>query len=456
MLERIKTEGFAHNAYLLSSGRRAVVIDPGRFCGPYSGLLEKNGLIVEAIFETHCNEDYVQGALELGGMTGAPVFHGPAATWNYGRELADGQGFRIGGLEITAMFTPGHTDDSVSYIVTDNKTGGARVMVFTGDTLFVNSVGRTDLNGPAEEPRMAEALYHSIFDRLLPLGDQVIICPAHSAGSVCGSHIADREESTLGLERMHNPALQVTSEAEFVKQRLADTTERPPYFDRVRAINLEGVSSGCPPLPPALAPRDFKAALDAGAVPVDTRHPAAFGGAHIKGAYSIWLEGLPEFAGWALAYGRPAALVLEDSTHVKEAAWALARLGFDNIVGYLKGGIETWYNAAMPVERLPVISVHELKAGLDQNEDIFVLDVRSREERQSGFIAGSRHIFVGYLERRLSEVPRDKQVAVLCSVGNRASLGASILVRAGYPRVSNVLGGMTAWNAARYPVVKEG
>lgn len=329
-------------------------------------------------------------------------------------------------------------------------------MVFTGDALFVGDTGRIDLYGESEAPRLAADLYKSLFHKILSLGDGVIICPAHGGGSVCGLRIASRDESTIGIEKIQNPALQFKNEADFIRYKLAEKPERPPYFTRMEIYNLEGPPLlKCMPLPAPLTPREFRAAMEQGAVVVDTSEPAAFGGAHIKGAYSIWLEGLPAFAGWMLPYDKPILLVLEDQAHLERAVSYLIRVGYDGITGFLKDGTEGWYNAGFPTESLPLLSVHQLKSMLDKNEDLLVLDTRGQEEWESGHIKGSLHIYVGHLEKRLNEVPGDRPVAVICNVGHRAGLGASVLLRDGRKPVYNVLGSVMAWKAAGFPLTRE-
>jgi len=453
IFERIKSAGIAHNSYVIGSGSDAAVIDPRRDCQIYVDFVQDKGLKIKYIFETHRNEDYVIGSVELNNMTGAEIYHGPGLDWKYGNTLRDGQQFRIGSLRLAAIHTPGHTDESMSYTVADLATGEAIVMVFTGDALFVSDVGRTDLYGPEEASRLASNLYDSIFSKLLPLGDGVILCPAHGGGSVCGLHIASRDESTIGIERIQNPVLQMKDKREFVKYKVAEKPEKPHYFRQMEIYNLEGPPLlGCLPLPVPLTPSEFREAMDKGALVVDTSEPAAFGGAHIKGAYSIWLEGLPVFAGWTLPYDRPILLVLEDQSHLERAVRYLIRAGYDQIAGYLRDGTEGWYNTGLPTENLPLLSVHQLKGMLDRGEELLVLDARGQDEWDSGHIAGSLHVYVGYLEQRLGEVPGDKPIAVICNVGHRAGLGASILLRAGYPSVYNVLGSVKAWVAAGFPV----
>jgi hydroxyacylglutathione hydrolase len=456
IFERIKSEGIAHNSYLIGSESDAAVIDPRRDCQVYIDIAQRKGLRIKHIFETHRNEDYVIGSIELRNFTGAEIYHGPGLDWKYGHTLKDGQEFQVGRLRLTAIHTPGHTDESMSYALADLSSGEATVMVFTGDALFVDDVGRVDLYGPHEALRLAGNLYDSIFGRIMPLGDGAILCPGHGAGSFCGMHISDRDESTLGIERVQNPVLQKVNREDFIRYKVTEKPERPHYFRQMEVYNLEGPPLlGCLPLPAPLTPREFREAMQQGAVVVDTSNPAAFGGAHIKDSYSIWLEGLPAFAGWILSYETPILLVLEDQCHLERAVRYLVRLGYDRIQGYLKGGIEGWYNAGFPTEYLPLLSVHELKARIDRGEELTILDDREQDEWDEGHIDGAQHIYVGRLPGKAAAISKDKPVAVVCNVGHRAGLGASILLQKGFREVYSVLGSMTAWKAAGYPVLRE-
>jgi hydroxyacylglutathione hydrolase len=455
ILKRVKSAGLAHFSYFVGSNREGVVIDPRRDYQVYLDLAWRKEVQIKYIFETHRNEDYVIGSVELEHVTGAKIYHGPGLDFRYGETLRDGQEFKFGSLKLTAIHTPGHTDESMSYVLTDLAGGAEPVMVFSGDTLFVGDIGRTDLYGPKETRRLSGALYDSIFKKLLPLGDAVLLCPAHGAGSVCGGAISKREQSTLGLERMQNPMLQYTKKEEFIYAKIREHHERPPYFRQMEQYNLAG-----PPLleqlpyPSPLSPEEFQHLMKECALVVDTRMPLAFSGAHIKGSYSIWLEGLPAFAGWVLPYDKTILLVLEDKKQVGRAVRYLIRLGIDKIAGYLRGGIAAWYNSALPTTHLNILTVHQLKQRLDRDDNLMVLDVRGQEEWDEGHIKGALHIYVGHLPTRLNEVPRNQPLAVICGVGYRAGLGASILRQAGYREIFNVLGSMTAWNNAGYATVK--
>jgi hydroxyacylglutathione hydrolase len=458
IFERVKSEGLAHISYFVGSKKEAVVIDPRRDCQVYVDLARREELSIKYIFETHRNEDYVIGSRELAHQTGARIYHGSGLDFKYGEALADGQVFHFGRMELIAIHTPGHTDESMSYALVDPNLADEAVMIFTGDSLFVGDVGRTDLYGSKESKRLSAALYNSLFNKILPLGDGVILCPAHGAGSVCGGAISEREWSTLGLERLHNPLLQKSRE-EFIRFKVAERLEHPPYFRKMEEYNLEGPKLLFKlPNPPALLPAEFQRRIVQGAQVVDTRMPSAFGGSNINGSYSIWMEGLVSYAGWFLSYDKPILLVLENRKQLETVVSYLIRLGYDRIDGYLCAGaeacgLESWYTDALSIEHLGLLSVQELKERLDRGDDLTVLDVRTDKEWNNGHIEDALHIYVGHIEKRLSVVPSDRPTAVICSVGNRGSLASSILQRAGRREILNVLGGMTAWQRANYPII---
>ncbi|MCX6013777.1 MAG: MBL fold metallo-hydrolase [Chloroflexi bacterium] len=456
IFQRIKSDGLAHNSYFIGSGNEVAVIDPRRDCEIYVELAQKYDFNIKYIFETHRNEDYMIGSLELSSITEAEIYHGTGIDWKYGSTLSDRDEFHVGTLIITALHTPGHTKESISYAVAEASAPDNTIMVFTGDTLLINAVGRTDLYGSGEASELAAQLYDSIFNNILPLGDGVIICPAHGAGSICGSNIGDRDDSTIGIEKKHNPMLQLNKE-EFIKVKLAEKLERPHYFLQMEKYNLEGPPIlGRLPVPSALTPAEFKYEMENGdPVVIDTSMPHAFGGAHIRNSYSIWLGGLPVFAGWVLFYDEPVLLILQDDHNLERAIRDLVRVGFDKVIGYLKGGIASWYNAGYMGENLPMLPVNLLKLRLEHRERLTILDVRDENEWSGGHIKGAVRIYAGHLNQRLAEVPRDRPVAVICSVGNRTSLAASILLRAGYREVYNVLGGMKAWVNAGYTITKD-
>ncbi|TFG26748.1 MAG: MBL fold metallo-hydrolase [Promethearchaeota archaeon] len=453
-IKRIISEGLAHISYLLISERDACVIDPRRDAKVYLQKAYKEEVNLKYIFETHRNEDYVIGSMELADIIDIEIFHGPGLDWKYGTTLKDNQEFELGSLKIKAIHTPGHTDESTSFAVYQPDIGTDTILIFTGDTLFIGDTGRIDMYGPHQEKRLAENLYHSLFDKILPLGDQAIILPAHGAGSVCGAAISNREYSTIGLEKSQNPALQYTKKEDFINFKLTENHYYIPYFQKMEKLNLEG-----PPLLrnvkrfKPLEPEEFRLAQNNGAVVLDTREPSSFGGAHIPGSYNIWLEGLPSYAGWVIPYENPLLLVVRDFKNLNKVHRYLLRLGYDNIMGYLTGGLKAWYSQNYPIDSLGLITAKQLKNFLDQDSDIYLLDVRSLTEREEGYIKNSKHIYFGYLPDRLNEIPNDKLIITYCGNGSRASLAASILKKAGFDRVSNFLGSMIAWLNAGYPII---
>ena len=453
-LERIVSEGLAHFSYLVGSGAKAFVVDPRRDCQVYADLAKREGMRITHIFETHRNEDYAIGSQDLVQLTGAKVLHGPGLDWEYGEELADGQRYRFGGLELEAVHTPGHTYESMSYVLRDTSAGSEPVLAFTGDTLFVGDVGRTDLPGPEHRRKLSELLYDSLHKRLLTLGDGCIIAPAHGAGSVCGGDIADRATSTIGLERTQNPLIRLSKE-DFVERKMREILERPPYFSQMEIMNqrrhlpLSGL-----PVPQPLVPGEFAEAIGSGAVVVDTRLPHSYAGAHTKGSSSIWIDGLPAYAGWLLPYDRPLLLVVEDEQQVERVVRMLVRIGYDNVQGYLRGGMVQWYREGLPYESTKTMDVHELKA-LMSKEEVFVLDPRPHHEWAELHLEGAKHIFIGDLEKHLEEIPKDRPVASMCSVGFRGSMAAALLQERGYDNVAIVIGGVNAWKAAGYPVIEQ-
>jgi len=454
IIKKVKSEGISHNSYFIGSQNEAIIIDPRRDCQIFLDWAQKEEMIIKAIFETHRNEDFVIGSIELAQHTGAKIYHGSKLDFKYGQPITDNQEFNFGKIKLIAIETPGHTDESMSYALADLELSPKPIMVFTGDTLFVGDVGRIDLYGPQEAPRLAEALYTSIFNKLLPLGDNVLIFPAHGAGSVCGGDISQREDSTLGIERAFNPNLQKTK-VEFIEDKINEHHTRPPYFLKMEKYNIEG-----PPIldklpsPSPLLPKEFLQQMQKGAIVIDTRQPPAFGGAHLKNSYNIWLERIPSYAGWTLSYEKPILLILEDKHFLNKAVRYLYRLGYDNLIGYLAGGLEVWYKHSLPLEHFGLISVHELKNWMEKEDELFILDVREGAKWKHGHIPGSINIFSGYLENKVDELPKNRPISVICNIGNRSSLATSILHRSGFTNIHNVLGGMIAWENAGYDIEK--
>jgi hydroxyacylglutathione hydrolase len=450
VFERVTTEGLSHHSYFLGEGGEAVVVDPRRDVDVYLELARQHHAKIRWVLETHRHEDFAIGSRELQERTGARILHGKALPFAYGEAAEDGQDIAVGRLRIRAFETPGHTAESMTYGVIDTASGSDAVIAFTGDALFVGEVGRTDLYGPDRREELAGWLYDAIVKRILPMGDGVILAPAHGGGSVCGAGILDRNESTLGFERLHNPKLVGMDRDRFIREKATERLIVPPYFRRMEAYNLQGPPIlGHLPMPDPLSPEAF-AERAKEALIVDTRMPQAFAGGHVPGSYSIWLQGLPLYAGWVLPPDRPILLVTDPETSIERIVRMLVRVGYEQVIGYLRGGFEAWQNSGRPVERTGVVTAPEVREMLGKGA--VLLDVRNAEEWTEGVIDGSLLLDTAELERRLAEVPRGKPIISMCSVGHRGSIGASILQRHGIPEVYNFLGGLKAWRRHGYPV----
>jgi hydroxyacylglutathione hydrolase len=301
ILKTVKSKGLAHNSYFLSDGKEALVVDPRRDCSIYARLARETCTKIRYIFETHRNEDYVIGSLELQGMTDAEIVHSKELPFKYGdQRLDNGETLIVGSLKIKALHTLGHTNESMCFVVFDANSVNEPVMAFTGDTLFVGDVDRTDLLGLANQRAQCEKLHNSLHDKVLSLGDHVIFYPAHGSGSVCGHMISEREYSTIGYELRTNPLLRMDKES-FTQYLMNQKLLTPPYFRKMEVYNLDG-----PPLLSGVSGRqhldvdEFEDEMQRSRelAVVDTRQPDCFAGSHIPGSLNIWLEGVSVFPGW--------------------------------------------------------------------------------------------------------------------------------------------------------------
>ena len=453
-LEIITSDGIAQKSYFLVDNHEALVIDPRRDCSIYTQLARQFCAKITYILETHRNEDYVIGSLELQELTGAEIGHSKATPFKYGEhQLDDGDILNLGCLRVEAIYTPGHTNDSICYAVSDSALSKEPFMVFTGDTLFAGDVGRTDLPGLDIWQEQTEKLYHSLHDKLLPLGDHVIIYPGHGAGTICGSKLSDRNISTLGYERLTNPIFQL-DKAGFIEYMMTLKLYRPPYFRKMEVYNLDG-----PPLlkeapsPKNLSVEEFEKAVQSpDTVILDTRPPGAFSASFIPGSVNIGLNDVAYFPGWVITHDQQILLVLDQLSDFETAKTYLQRLGFDNIKGYLCPNIAAWRNKGKSTDHLLPLTTIGLKQKLE-NKELALLDVREQSEWEEAHIAGSKHIYVGHIPEQATDLPNNKPYAVICGSGRRASLGVSLLKRMGFKTVYNVLGGMNSWNALGYPTV---
>lgn len=453
MVKLIKSEGIAHHSYFIGASGRAIVIDPRRDVEVYLDLAESWGLDITHIFETHRNEDYIIGSVELANYSGAEIFHGEKLDFAYGTPVKEGDKFQFGNIELEVLDTPGHTLESISIVLRDLSASEDPQMAFTGDVIFAGETGRIDFYGVDRRPETAGLLYDSLFKKILPLGDPTVLCPAHGAGSICGADIREQDYTTVGYEKKTNPQLQVTRE-KFIELKVAEELYTPPYFQEMEFHNQKGAPIlGRLPHLKALHPKILKNIMKKKLHILDIRKPTSFAGGHINGSLNIWREGVPAFAGWFLNYQDPIVLVDDHERGLGEVRQALVRLGFDNIYGYLAGGFPSWYLHAEYIDTLNLWSVHQLNEELGGK--FFLLDVRKLEDRKEGYIEGSHHIYVGELPGRIGEIPLDVPVVVYCDSGYKSTTACSYLQKYGYNDLTSVLGSMTAWKNANYPVVNE-
>lgn len=453
IFERIKTPGIAHVAYLIGNKGQAAVVDPRRDVSEYVTLARKHDATIKYVVETHRQEDFVMGSAELARQCGAKVINGRHVAFGHGDiRLDDGEAFELApGIRIVALHTPGHTPESMCYVVYLDDAPDHAWAVFTGDTLFIGEAGRTDLTDPSQTAVHAGQLFDAVQSKLLPLGDQAILLPAHGSGSVCGGNIADRDHSTIGLERHYNPVF-VRSREAFMQSKVKERIPRPPYFRHMEQVNSKGGmgSLRSPSSVRVLQPEEFQVECRRGVV-FDLRRPEAFAGGHVPGSYSIWSDGLPVFAGWVAEAGTPIYLVLDDAEKsLDDAVKALGRVGLDHVEGVLAGSFEGWRDHGLSMAGVGTVEPVRIEVDPAQRQ-VRVLDVRDDSEYETeGHIPGASHLYVGYVERELQRLrpsfDPDAPVVVTCGVGHRASLAASMLLRRGARDVRNLLGGMEAWN----------
>ena len=446
ILEKIKTPGLSHLSYLVGSGGQAAVIDPRRDCEIYLEKARAEGLRITHILETHRNEDFVSGSPTLADWTGATVLHGPnaGADVTFAKTAREGDEVEIGQLRIAVLETPGHTDDSLSYVIHDTAYPEGPVGVFTGDALFVGDVGRTDFY-PDRAREVAGLLYDSL-QKLLMLGDQTILYSAHGAGSVCGSGMAEREFSTIGHERRNNPRLQIASRDDFIEAKLAEVHYQPPYFRLMERLNVEGGSAA----PRVMRPRNLKLAeLDECGADhlIDVREPGAWCAGHLPGSYCIPVSMIPAFAGWFVREGESAALVASEEGALETAATHLVRIGLDNIVGGYTGVVPAAAQGR-DLGQVPMIKTDEVARRLERNRNGWTLiDVRAADERAEAKIDGSTHIYAGHLNEQWQDLDPLASYTLMCASGMRATVAASWLASKGFANVDVYLGSMGAWKA---------
>jgi len=450
----------AHASYLVGDEQThvAAVVDPQRDIDQYLDAAAEHGLRIAHVILTHLHADFIAGHLELRDRAGAAIYLGAAARAEYAfTPLADGDRIEMGRVRLQAIETPGHTPESISIAVYDlERSDTAPHAVLTGDTLFVGDVGRPDLRAALgwSAADLGGLLYDSLRTKLLTLPDASLVYPAHGAGSLCGKALSKETVSTIGEQRRLNYALQPMTKAAFVDLVTADQPDAPPYFTYDAVLN----SKERPTLDEALARElnpmtvDLVLALQrTGGQILDTRDAGEFAAAHLAGSLNIGLGG--QYATWAgtmLGRDRP-IVIIADPGHEHEAATRLGRIGFDHIVGYLHDGLrslESRPELMAATERVSApLAAERLAAG-----EAVAVDVRTAAEREQKFVAGSISIPLNHLAERIDDLPKDRQLLVYCAGGYRSSIAASLLQQRGFTNVSEIAGGLAAWEAAKLPV----
>lgn len=445
-IKQLYTGCLSEAAYFIASEGEAAVIDPLRDTDTYLEMAAERGVTIKYIFETHFHADFVSGHLDLSRKTGAPIIYGPDTEAGFKVHLAaDGEQFKVGNLTIETLHTPGHTLESTCYLLRDPS--GAAHCIFTGDTLFVGDVGRPDLfSGNLSKEDLAAMMYDSLQAKIKPLEDHIIVYPAHGPGSSCGKNLGPETSSTIGAQKATNYALQDMTKPEFIRAVTTGLNTPPAYFPVNARINKEGYESldevytkGMQPLQVA----DFKQKAADGAWILDTRPSSVFTAGFVPESISIGLDGrFAEWAGTLLPFGQALLLVTEPGQE-KESITRLARVGIDNVLGYLSGGFQAWLDAGQQPDLVIDIEPDELAMDIPHDNRLEVIDVRKSSEFDAGHVRGAFNAPLDTLmdPLNIAMIEDDKNLYVHCAGGYRSVIAASILKRHGYHNLRNVVGG---------------
>ena len=461
IIEQLYTGCLAQGAYYIESNGEAAIIDPLRETAPYLRKAEKARARIKYVFETHFHADFVSGHLDLAKKTGAIIVYGPNANTSYDVcHAKDGELFSLGNITIKVLHTPGHTFESTTYLLID-ETGKDRA-IFTGDTLFIGDVGRPDLaiKGDLTERDLAGMLYDSLQIKIMPLADDVIVYPAHGAGSACGKNMSKETTDTLGNQKRFNYALRARSKSEFVDKVLNGLTTAPAYFAENARLNKEGYESIDRVLQRgshALSPDAFEVAVnETGALVLDVRDAVDFAQGLIPNSINIGLNG--QFAPWVGALvpdlTQPIVLITPIGKE-SETVLRLARVGYDHCIGFLAGGFASWQQAGKEVDIVKSISAEEFAKRWQNNPNVAVVDVRKPAEFATEHVEGAENLPLDNLNDHMASMQRSKSVYVHCAGGYRSMVANSILKALGFDNVVNVEGGMTSIKKTSVPIVTD-
>lgn len=457
-IEQIYTGCLAQGAYYITSNGEAAIIDPLRETQPYLERLEKDGVKLKYIFETHFHADFVSGHVDLSAKTNAPIVYGPTAKPEFKAIIAaDNQVFELGDIKIKVLHTPGHTMESSCFLLMDEK--GVESALFSGDTLFLGDVGRPDLAQKSTnmtQEQLAELLYESLYNKILPLPDNIVVYPAHGAGSACGKNMMKETMDTLGHQKQINYALNQPGKASFVKAVTDGLLPPPGYFGMNVALNKKGYNSFDKVLGSglkALTPAEFERIAEAsGALILDTRNNKEFSSAFIPQSINIGLDG--DFAPWVGAMvvdvKQPILLLTEPGTE-EEAITRLSRVGFDNILGHLSGGMQSWIDDGRETDHIHRISAEQFAAGIIPGKRN-IIDLRKESEYASQHLQEANNKPLAYINDWISDIQPDKHYYLHCAGGYRSMIAASILQSRGYRNFTEVEGGFNAIAKTTLPV----
>jgi hydroxyacylglutathione hydrolase len=450
-------EGLGNTSYLLASEitGEAAIIDPERDVDRYLQAAEGLGLRVRYALDTHLHNDFISGVRELAKLAGVQV--GASADAQLGYEflpLREGQSLGLGELSIGVLATPGHTPEHISFTVTPSKQNVPEA-VFTGGALMVGGAARTDLLGPAWTTELARQLYGSLHGKLLKLPGDVRVYPTHGAGSFCAGPVAAERTTTIGRELATNYLARTSNVDEFVRLATSDLPSYPTYFREMRAINQRGpkVLGGLPTLK-TLSVDEVDARQQQGAAVLDLRPALEFIAGHIPGAYSVALrDAFGTWVGWVVPFGTPIILISHETPAEHETAVRqLMRIGYDNLIGYLEGGLSAWQAADLPIVHWPIITTGEVRQRLSQRDGLVVVDVRQDSEWRAGHIPGAIHIEGGQLPLANIPLSPDQPIAVHCGHHDRSTTGLALLERRGFKNLMLMESGMGAWEAAHFEI----
>jgi hydroxyacylglutathione hydrolase len=442
-VEQLYTGCLAEAAYYIESNGEAAIIDPMRETEPYLEILEKSGAKLKYVMETHFHADFVSGHLDLAKQTGAKLIFGPTASPSYSSYIAeDGERFELGDVEFQVLHTPGHTMESSTFLLIDeNEKNHA---VFTGDTLFIGDVGRPDLAVKSDLTKedLAGMLFDSLQNRILPLADEVVVYPGHGAGSQCGKNLSKETISTIGEQRKFNYALEPMSKEQFVEVVTEGIGAPPAYFPENARINREGYQNIDEVLERNLNPltlEAFESAINEGALVLDTRNEDLFEKASLRYSMNIPLNG--QYAVWVgslIPIEKPLVLITEPGKE-HESVLRLARVGFENVAGYLEGGVENWEKSGKAVQTVTSIEPEEMMSYIHKGYEL--LDVRRSTEAETEHVSGAINISLVELENRLGELDKNGKYVIHCAGGYRSMIASSILVNNGFKNILNIHGG---------------